>query len=288
MQGFTGETSQTGASAQRKTVRYGDLRIRVISAAIYGIVTVLAGLAGGLWFAGLILLFVTLADYEMISLMRASGFLPSLAFSFGALLLAFASIRFPSFMFTMPALFTVLLLGSLVCQMRHRTGKPIADWAITLAGGAYLGWTSAHLTAARELPNGMWWLAIALGSTWLADSGAYFIGRRYGRHLLSPSLSPRKTWEGYLGGLLAALLGGVVIGLVSPLGIINATVSAVLVGALGTLGDLIESMFKRQAGAKDSGQLIPGHGGAFDRIDSLLWAGVVVYYYAVMATTVIH
>jgi phosphatidate cytidylyltransferase len=122
----------------------------------------------------------------------------------------------------------------------------------------------------------------------LADSGAYFAGQRFGRHKLAPVLSPKKTWEGYFGGVIVAVLGGVVIGLVSPLGVVQCAIAAFLVGALGTLGDLAESMFKRQANAKDSGHLIPGHGGAFDRIDSLLWAGVVVYYFATLTATFLH
>ncbi len=288
MPGLSGETSKAVSPPRRAAYRYDGLRTRVISAVVLGFVAVLTGLTGGLWFAGLVLLFTAAADFELVSLMRASGFAPPLAFSFGAVLLAFAAVRFPLPAPLLPALFTALLLGSLAWQMRHRAGKPIADWAVTLAGGAYLGWTSAHLTAVRELPNGVWWLAIAIGTTWLADTGAYFVGHRFGRRQLAPSLSPRKTWEGYVGGVVAAVLGGVIIGLVSPLGVVHGTAAGFLVGALGTLGDLAESMFKRQAGAKDSGHLIPGHGGAFDRIDSLLWAGVVVYYYAALTALLIH
>jgi phosphatidate cytidylyltransferase len=288
MQGYTGGTSKDVATNPRNKYRYDALRTRVISAVFIGFVTILTGLLGGLWFTGFILVVTAAATYEMLQLMRASGFAPSLAFGFAAMLLAFAAVRFDVFAPYLPALITVLLLGSLAWQMRHREGKPIADWAITLAGGAYLGWTSAHLAASRELANGVWWLVIAIGITWLADSGAYFAGQRFGRHKLAPVLSPKKTWEGYFGGVIAAVLGGVVVGLVSPLGVVQCVVAAFLVGALGTLGDLVESMFKRQANAKDSGHLIPGHGGAFDRIDSLLWAGVVVYYFATLTATFLH
>jgi phosphatidate cytidylyltransferase len=282
MQGFTGDTSKTTSITQRTPIQDDELRTRVISAVIVGFVTIVAGLMGGWWFSGLILLIVALATYEVTLLMRASGFAPSLVFSGAAMLLAFLTVRVPAVSGYLPLLTTVLLLVSMAYQMRHRQGKPIADWAIGLASGAYLGWTSAHMAALRELSNGVWWLVIAIGITWLADSGAYIAGHRFGRHLLAPSLSPHKTWEGYIGGAIVAVLGGAVVGLIAPFGVLHTTLAALLVGTLSVLGDLSESMFKRQANTKDSGHLIPGHGGAFDRIDSLLWAGVVIFYYATL------
>jgi phosphatidate cytidylyltransferase len=277
MRGFTGGTSESAATAARDST----LRTRVISAVVVGAVTISAALLGDPWFSGFILLALCAATYEMVTLMRASGFQPSLAFALASMALLFATVRLPGSPY-FPLLFTILLMASLALQMRHREGKPIADWAIAIAGGAYLGWTGGHLAMVRQLDLGLWWLIIAIGITWLADSGAYTVGRRFGKHKLAPALSPKKTWEGYLGGIAWALLGGLVIGLISPINILHSTIAATLVGALGTLGDLAESMFKRQANAKDSGHLIPGHGGVFDRIDSLLWAGVVVFYYATL------
>ncbi|MCL4505091.1 MAG: phosphatidate cytidylyltransferase [Chloroflexi bacterium] len=280
MQRNPGETSQS--ASRIADIDQHPFRTRAISAVFIGAITVSAALAGDPWFTGLVFLAAGAATVEMIRLMRVSGFSPSLAFSLASLALAFAAARFPSLPL-LPVAATTLILVSLAFQMRHRVGKPIADWAISLAGSAYLGWTGGLLAAVRMLNNGLWWLVIAIGVTWLADSCAYYVGRRLGRHKLAPVLSPKKTWEGYIGGIVGALLGGVAIGLISPLGMASCIVAAGLVGALGTLGDLIESMFKRQAGAKDSGNLIAGHGGAFDRIDSLLWAGVIVYYYAALA-----
>jgi phosphatidate cytidylyltransferase len=282
MQGFTGETSKSASNTHRTPIQDDELRARVLSAIVLGFITILSGLIGGWWFSGLVLLVVAIATYEVIVMMRASGFAPSLVFACAAMALGFMTVRLPAISPYLPVLTSALLLVSLAYQMRHRQGKPIADWAIGLASGAYLGWTGAHMAAVRELNNGVWWLVLAIGITWLADSGAYFVGHRFGRHLLAPSLSPHKTWEGYLGGVLISIFGGVFIGLISPLGVLHATLAALLVGSLGTLGDLTESMFKRQANTKDSGHLIPGHGGAFDRIDSLLWAGVVGFYYATL------
>ena len=127
---------------------------------------------------------------------------------------------------------------------------------------------------------------LALPAVWLADSGAYFIGKRLGRRKFSPRLSPTKTWEGYLAGVLTGTLGAALLALVWRIGAgPDTAVTFWRAGLLGfilsvvtPLGDLGESMIKRQVGAKDSSQLLPGHGGAFDRIDSLLWCGVIGYY----------
>ena len=139
----------------------------------------------------------------------------------------------------------------------------------------------------RALPNGLWWLWVTLPAVWLADSGAYFIGKRFGRHKLSPRLSPKKTWEGYLGGILFGSLGSIAwVALWEIWFPVNPLLTPVRVALLGLaiavitpLGDLGESMIKRQVGIKDSSHLIPGHGGVFDRIDSWLWAGVIGYYF---------
>ena len=117
-----------------------------------------------------------------------------------------------------------------------------------------------------------------------ADSGAYFVGKTIGKRKFSPRLSPKKTWEGYIGGVIVGTFGTALLaslwnsfqpGLMTPLqgGLIGLVLSLVTV-----LGDLGESMIKRQFGIKDSSNLIPGHGGAFDRIDSWIWAGVIGFY----------
>jgi phosphatidate cytidylyltransferase len=142
----------------------------------------------------------------------------------------------------------------------------------------------------RSLPDGEWWVLLILPAVWLADSGAFFVGRRFGRRALVPRLSPKKTWEGYFGGIMAAILGMPLLVLLYhrlglspdfPLGPGNAAVLGLVMGVFPTLGDLGESMVKRQVGIKDSGSLLPGHGGVFDRIDSWLWAVVIGYFFIV-------
>jgi len=130
---------------------------------------------------------------------------------------------------------------------------------------------------------------MVLASTWLADSGAYIVGSHIGRHKMVPRLSPKKSWEGYFGGFVFAVPGAMALAYLwqlyaPPVSVITpwrAAWLAVVLSALTVFGDLAESMIKRQVRVKDSGHLLPGHGGAFDRIDSWLWAGVIGYYLVV-------
>jgi phosphatidate cytidylyltransferase len=159
-----------------------------------------------------------------------------------------------------------------------------SDFAVTVSGIFYIGWLGAYLISLRDLPHGMWWVLIALPAVWLADSGAYFVGRAIGKRKFSPRLSPKKTWEGYIGGVIVSTLGAALLafiwnliepGVMTPL---QGGLIGLILALLTVLGDLGASMVKRQFGVKDSSNLIPGHGGVFDRIDSWLWAGVIGFY----------
>ncbi len=118
---------------------------------------------------------------------------------------------------------------------------------------------------------GAWWLLFVMLLVWGADSGAYMFGKMFGKHKLAPKVSPGKTWEGFLGGLVSSALIALLFATLAPLTVSAGTlvVCAVIATLASVLGDLTESMFKREAGIKDSGNLIPGHGGILDRIDSL-------------------
>ncbi len=138
----------------------------------------------------------------------------------------------------------------------------------------------------RGLPDGRNWVFLALFTTFASDTFAFFVGRTWGRHRLAPHISPKKTWEGSVGGASGAALTGMLFTLPTPLQLPFTIWSAALLGLavsmFGQLGDLTESLLKRNAGVKDSGNLIPGHGGALDRMDSVIFAGVVVYYFVVL------
>ncbi|MGO8970362.1 MAG: phosphatidate cytidylyltransferase [Myxococcaceae bacterium] len=152
--------------------------------------------------------------------------------------------------------------------------------AQAVTGCLYGGLGLAPVAALRAGPNGLAWVIAALVITWANDTCAYFIGRAFGRHKLYLAVSPNKTWEGFGGGFLGSIGGLFVARLFFPvLTPGDCVVLGVAGGLFGPLGDLCESMLKRAYGAKDSGFLIPGHGGILDRVDALLFNAPVVYVY---------
>lgn len=163
------------------------------------------------------------------------------------------------------------------------------DFGLTLGGITYLGFVGAYLVSLRDLPEGLGWLLIALPAVWIGDSAAYFIGRAIGRHKMAPRLSPNKSWEGYAAGVGGAAIAGAALAWIYlALGGAGVDVTPVrglivgfVLGVITPLGDLGISMMKRQFQVKDTGSLLPGHGGVLDRIDSWLWAAVLGYYLAV-------
>jgi phosphatidate cytidylyltransferase len=158
-----------------------------------------------------------------------------------------------------------------------------------VTGIVYLGWLGSYLLDLRQLPQGAWWWMIVLPCAWGGDTGAFSIGAAYGKHKMTPRLSPKKSWEGYFAGLFTSVLVGAFFSYAfsslgyKPLGgLINPLQGALLgfvIGALTPLGDLGESMLKRQGGLKDSGNLLPGHGGFLDRIDSWIWGAALGYFF---------
>lgn len=157
----------------------------------------------------------------------------------------------------------------------------IGSWLATTTGVVLLGWLGAHFFRLRGLDeSGASWTAVAMLSVWIADSAAYVFGKSMGRRWLAPRLSPNKTKEGYLGGILVGTLATVAIGQYLDLSWETALIVGFLISVIGPIGDLGISMLKRRIGVKDSGHLLPGHGGALDRTDSLLW-GIVLTFYVV-------
>ena len=190
-----------------------------------------------------------------------------------------------------PDLLTPLLLTSAIVLplfgllARRQKEGAISSWVWTVAGILYIGWLLSYLVALRGLDNGRNWVYLVLFVTWVSDTTAFLVGRRFGRHKLAPAISPGKTWEGTVGGIC----GGIAMSILFftpttfqlPLNPGQTVLLGALTSILGQVGDLFESLFKRNLGVKDSGKLMPGHGGILDRIDSLLLAGIMVYYYAI-------
>lgn len=166
--------------------------------------------------------------------------------------------------------------------------RELADSALDIShkalGLVYLGLPLSYLTPLAEFEQGRFWLLFLLVVVWSNDTFAYFTGRKFGKHKLAPVISPKKSIEGAIGGIV----GGSVVGLLlvhftgmdsSPL---NTIIITVVVGLVAMAGDLAESLLKRGAGVKDSGTIIPGHGGVLDRIDSLIFPVPLLYYYLII------
>lgn len=151
-----------------------------------------------------------------------------------------------------------------------------------IAGPVYVGGLLAPLVLLHRMPGGGSWVLLAMLLAWLGDTGAYFAGWRFGRTRLAPLISPGKTLEGSLGGLVGSVLGAVLASVwyLPSIRLLEAVGLGLLAGSLGQVGDLGESLLKRSTGVKDSGAALPGHGGLLDRVDALMMTGVVVWAFA--------
>lgn len=178
---------------------------------------------------------------------------------------------------------TLAAMAAHTVQCERGCKNPASDFGATVGGLIYLGFLGSYLISLRSLPGGMWWVLLAIPTIGIGDSGAYFIGRRFGRRPLAPLVSPQKTVEGYFGGLLFSILGGWLLaylwGVRFPAMLPwHGLVLGAVLGVLSPLGDLGESMLKREFRVKDTGRLFPGHGGMMDRMDSWIWGGVISFY----------
>jgi phosphatidate cytidylyltransferase len=161
------------------------------------------------------------------------------------------------------------------------TRDALMDGLVLVMGVLYIGLTLSYLLQIRRLPEGTLLIFFLFFVTWAGDTGAYILGKSIGRHALAPVISPKKTYEGLAGGLaLACVTALVARGWFLPaFSFMDCIALAVMLTVVGLIGDLAESAIKRSAGFKDSGALIPGHGGMLDRLDSLLFTGPALYYY---------
>jgi phosphatidate cytidylyltransferase len=236
------------------------------------------------WFTVLVAIWGLLAAYEFYKIAEVKA--PPLIW-FGLIWTALFIIS-PHFPYTqtLPLLLTSTVVLSLFwLLLRPKKEGAFLGWGWTMAGILYIGWLLSHLVALRGLDDGRNWVFLALLATFGSDTAAYFAGRALGKHKLAPSISPGKTWEGTIAGFLGAIVISLLFTLPWPLqlpiGYGTAIILGLAISVFGQLGDLVESLLKRNTGVKDSGRLLPGHGGALDRIDSVVFAGVVVYYYVV-------
>lgn len=261
---------------------------RVASAFIGIPVLIFTVYKGGLLFLALVSVVAFLGLSEFYVLIEKKGIkLPKFIFITNGLIFVFLSLaQIHSGLIFDFFLFYVLVSILIIQLFQNDQNNPLLNSSLSFLGIVYVGWLSAHLLYLRDLPGGFFYVILVLLATWANDTGAYFIGMNFGKRKLCPKISPNKTVEGALGGLVSTLiitfLTGIWINKLLPqfsFSAVHLLFLGVLVSLAAQFGDLVESLFKRDAGLKDSSNLIPGHGGILDRFDSLLFAAPVVYYY---------
>lgn len=276
---------------------------RVITALILAPLVLVMVFLGPMWLITLVVAGVAmLAAWEFLGLTEQRGAKPPRILTLGTIGLLFAGnylfsssgYPIPEHTATLVTLFALVLL--VYCTFRSPVDRALADAASSVFALFYLGLTLLPIVMLREQSNGPSLLAFLFLTVWAGDTFAMYAGRLFGKKKLAPNLSPNKTWAGAIGSVVGSVaVAGVLLALSSYLAQWNSVklsfadepswywlVLAIVVNVAAQVGDLAESALKRSAGVKDSGTLLPGHGGILDRIDALLLAAPVLWYAHVM------
>ena len=245
---------------------------RLLTASVMIPIVLYAVLGGIEWLFLLVLTAVAVICFDEYSCITASR--QPLAYAAGLVILL-APLQYAPWLGLFAILFTLLMLMLAMRSTDLSTG--FSQTAALVLGVIYVfgAWRTAALLRAIN----PWWLVFGLVVSWIGDTGAYYVGRPYGRHKLAPRVSPGKSWEGSIASAVVSGLAGTLAlpRLIPGVGVGGALVLALAANVAGQVGDLAESAIKRGAGVKDSGTLLPGHGGLLDRVDSSLFALPVLY-----------
>lgn len=192
-----------------------------------------------------------------------------------------------------PLIITGLIFLGFITEFFRSEKSPIKNIGATLFGAVYIGWLLSHIVMLKnfnteiqvfnkDIQAGSCIILMLLMCTWATDTFAFFVGRKYGKRKLSPKSSPNKTVEGSIAGLISSILVALIVGYIIGIPIIHSAILGILFGTTSQIGDLTESAIKREIGIKDFGNIIPGHGGILDRIDSMLFTAPIAYYYVLL------
>ena len=285
-----GDSSRASARA-----RLQDFSKRALSSVVYAPLLLALAYFGNPWLLLGMLVFGGLALWEYLHLVRGMGLavqrITAGVLALGFFLWPYSLIwaGYAELVILPPLFFTVIVLFSLwalLLPRAHGHAQAFTGWAMAVAGAMYIGWLLGHTVALRDYiyVRGELWLIFALVVTWAYDTGAYLVGRSIGKRRIFQHLSAGKTLEGTLGGAFIAVMVAALYAQFTPF-----PPSPILAGLIGLgaavfaqLGDLVESLLKRGADVKESGSLVPGHGGILDRIDSLLFTGPYMFYAALI------
>ena len=275
-----------------------SLFIRAIGTLLYGVIFLWLVFTGGLALFIGVAIIAALAAYEFYALMTRGGHRPLYVIGIATALLFVCSVYFTSRMpfpgrILIPGLILAVVASIVWLVVEHFRERAelggsgrnyVRDWLLTFAGAIYTGGLLSHVLLLRSLERGDALLAIVVFGTAACDSGAYLIGSRLGRHKFAPIISPKKTWEGTIGGFVTSVVIVVLSSWLFDLAVLPALGMGVLVAVAVIGGDLIESIIKRSVGAKDSGAWIPQQGGVLDVIDGFMFAVVVSYYFLLLVS----
>ncbi len=269
---MTGETKGLNKNATRMLTGF-IMGTIALSCIIYGKLALL-----------LLLLFIIFsASREYVKILEHKGFYPSLKVMFIAQLLI-AAIAYYQRLDLVTVALTFSVIGAFMWVLFRGRQPYIANAATTVLGMIYCGWVPLHLIFLRNLSNerfsdGLGFVVMMFSAVLLTDIGCYYAGRHLGKHKLAPVVSPNKTIEGSIGGAICAIIGCIVIGYFIGLEWYMSAIVGLLCTVFAQIGDLCESLIKRDAGVKDSGHSLPGHGGFLDRTDSFIFTIPVMYYF---------
>ncbi len=256
---------------------------RMLTGLILGLIVVYAIIWGGLWLASLLLVFMIFASREYVKILEHKGFYPSLKIIVASQIFFAIIAYFKQFDLVSIALTTCSMAAFLWILFRGRQPY-IANVATTILGFVYCGWFPLHLIFLRDLSSstydsGLGFVIMMFTSILLTDIGCYYVGTKLGKHKLAPIVSPNKTIEGSIGGIVCAIIGASLVGLAIGAPWYLSALAGLLCTICAQVGDLCESLIKRDAGVKDSGNSLPGHGGFLDRADSFIFTIPVMFYF---------
>jgi phosphatidate cytidylyltransferase len=253
---------------------------RVLVAAI--LLPLVIGLVylGGWWLFGLSLVGGLLALHELYAMVR--DLRPLVLGGYLGFALTLLGLQLGGLEWMLGGLLSTFVFAFVVYGLGGVRQSATTSFGVTLLGVAWVGAGIGCLLLIRDIPEfGFWAVMAVLFTVFAADTGAFFVGRTFGRHSLAPAISPKKSWEGFVGGVLAAVGMAFVIlykDRADFLSIPESLLLGLVIALAAVLGDLFESAVKRDLEVKDSGRVLGGHGGMLDRLDSLLWAGPAAYF----------
>ncbi|MCM3782925.1 phosphatidate cytidylyltransferase [Neobacillus mesonae] len=262
------------------------MKQRVITGVIAGAFFLGFALLGGAWYNLLILIMSLIGLYEFIRMIGISPFGGTAFIGYiGVVFLVIpVELKDMGITLSLSQIMWLLMLLFLIATVTTKNKLTVQTAALMFIGVVYVGIGFYYIAATRQLPNGLFWTFMILVSIWGSDAGAYFVGKSMGKHKLWPVISPNKTVEGAVGGIIIAIIVSAVFALLSGgiVGVGNAILIGLSSAVIGQLGDLAQSAYKRVYGIKDSGNLLPGHGGILDRCDSWIFVFPFVHMLALI------